>query len=88
MAFLPKAPQRPKIDQNPTLSALVVRNGWKGVERSWNELQDEESRGAPNFGLGAPKKGSKWPKIGQNPILNTLVVRNGWNGMDQSWNKI
>ena len=63
MAYLPKAPQRPKIDQNPTLSALVVRNGWKGVEQSWNELQDEESRGAPNFGLGAPKKGPNGPKL-------------------------
>ena len=33
-------PKWPKNGQNLTLRALGVRNGWNGVERSWNELRD------------------------------------------------
>ena len=33
-------PKWPKNGQNLTLRALGVRNGWNGVERSWNELGD------------------------------------------------
>ena len=35
-----KGPKLPKNGQNLTLRALEVRNGWNGVERSWNELRD------------------------------------------------
>ena len=35
-----KGPKLPKNGQNLTVRALEVRNGWNGVERSWNELRD------------------------------------------------
>ena len=35
-----KGSKLPKNGQNPTLRALEVRNGWNGVERSWNEVRD------------------------------------------------
>ena len=58
-----------------TLSTLVVQNGWKGGEQSWNELQEvqvkvldplESGEGgwcAPNFVPGAPKDGQKGPNL-------------------------
>ena len=58
-----------------TLSTLVVQNGVKGGERSWNELQKvqvkvldpvENGEGgwsAPNFVPGAPIDGQKGPNL-------------------------
>ena len=64
-------PKWPKNGQNLTLRALGVRNGWNGVERSWNELRDIYagifrpigSAGVPPIlAQGRPKR----PKLAKN----------------------
>ena len=69
-----KGPKLPKNGQNLTVRALEVRNGWNGVERSWNELRDIYvgifrhigSLGVPPIlAQGHPKRaqiGQKWLK--------------------------
>ena len=64
-----KGPKWPKNAQNLILSTLVVQNGWNGVERSWNKLQEPVGiwgGGVPSIlAQERPKRpilGQKWPK--------------------------
>ena len=81
-----KGPKWPKNAQNLILSTLVVQNGWNGVERSRNELQEVQVEVFYPGGSGAggvppilAKERPRRPKNAQNLTLSTLVVRNCWN---------
>ena len=81
-----KGSKLPKNGQNPTLRALEVRNGWNGVERSWNEVRDiyvgifrpiGSAGVTPILAPGRPKRAQmaqKWPKSDLEAVRNTLSL--------------
>ena len=68
------------------MRVLEVRNGWNGVERSWNEVRDIYvgifrpigSAGVhPILAKGLPKRvqmAQKWPKSDFEAVRNTLCL--------------